>query len=63
MDKLTQEQAKRIFGGIPYTFVRAEGFYPLILKSDEEAEANGMSNPGTIKVTNELTGKVVFRAV
>ena len=55
--------AKRIFGGIPYTFMRAEGFYPLILQSDDEAEANGVCNPGTICVTNELTGKVVFRSV
>lgn len=56
------EQAKRIFGGIPYTFMRANGFYPLVLQSDEEAEANGICNPGTISVTNELTGEVVFRS-
>lgn len=57
------EQAKRVFGGIPYTFMRAEGFYSLVLQSDEEAEANGICNPGTICVTNELTGQVVFRSV
>ena len=44
-------------------FQRAEGFYPLILQSDEEAEANGLHNKGTICVTNELTGNVVFRQV
>lgn len=38
-----------------------EGFYPLVLQSDEEAEANGLCNKGNISVTNELTQQVVFR--
>lgn len=48
------EIIKKMIGGIPYTFQRANGFYPLILQSDEEAEANGFCNPGTICITNEI---------
>lgn len=56
-------KVKQVMGEIPYVFQRAEGFYPLMLQSDDEAETNGVCNPGTICVTNELTGKVVFRSV
>lgn len=51
---------KKVLGGIPYTFHRAEGFYPLMLESDESAKANGECNPGTLRVVNELTKDVVF---
>jgi hypothetical protein len=63
MKENEKEYLKRIFGGIPYVFQRKEGFYPLILQSDEEARANGECNPGTISVTNEITKEVVFREV
>ena len=60
---MTQSQleiVKKVFGGIPYTFHRKEGFYCLVLQSDEEAEANGISNPGTLQIINELSEQVVF---
>jgi len=43
-----------------YIFHRAEGFYPLELLDDEQAIANACLNPGTLKVTNAITGKVVW---
>ena len=43
-----------------YTFHREEGFYILELSSDEEAIANAECNPGTLKVMNEITGKIVY---
>ncbi len=49
-------------GGICFTFHREEVFYPLVLQSDEEAVANAKCNPGTLRVVNEFTGKVVFEA-
>lgn len=52
----------QMFGGIVYTFHRADGFYPLTLQSDEEAIANAKCNKGTLRVTNELSGDVVFEA-
>lgn len=42
-----------------YIFHRAEGFYPLSLRSDSEAIANAHSNPGTLKVTDS-ENRVVF---
>lgn len=51
---------RQMFGGIPYTFHREDGFCPLGLGSDEEAIANAKCNPGTLKVVNELTGQTVF---
>ena len=54
----------RMFGGNEgqqvYTFHRSEGFYPLALNDDEQARANALCNPGTIKVVNEITGAVVW---
>lgn len=47
--------------GDVYTFHRADGFYPLIFRSDEEAVANAKCNPDTLKVVNEITHKVVFK--
>lgn len=59
-----QERAEalaiKMLGGIPYTFHREGGFYPLCLGSDEEAIANAKCNPGTLKVVNELTGITVW---
>lgn len=43
-----------------YTFYRKEGFYPLELGSDEEAISNAKCNPGTLKVVNEHTKKIVW---
>ena len=51
---------RQIFGGIPYTFHREKGFYPLVLQSDEEAIENARCNPGTIKVVNELSQVTVY---
>lgn len=45
---------------IPYTFHRQDGFYVLGLEDDNDAITNGLCNPGTIKVVNELTHKVIF---
>jgi hypothetical protein len=45
-----------------YTFHRKDGFYPLELESDSEAIANAISNPGTLRVVNEVTKKEVFKA-
>lgn len=60
-----QEKATRIlremFGGTVYTFHRADGFYPITLKSDERAVANAECNPGTLRVVNEITGKTVWQ--
>ena len=56
----TETIMKKMFGGTPYTFHRKEGFYPLVLQSDEEARANAICNPGTIRVVNEINQAVVF---
>lgn len=58
--KNVEDTVKSIFGGIPYSFHRKTGFYPLILQSDEEAIENAICNPGTIRVVNEITQVVVF---
>lgn len=54
---------KQMLGGegSPYVFHRAEGWYPLTLKSDEEAIANAQCNPGTLSVENVLTRAIVWR--
>lgn len=44
-----------------YVFQRADTFYLLELKDDEDAIANAKCNPGTIKVTDMLD-KVVWEA-
>lgn len=54
------DAVKNALGGIPYTFFREGGFYPLMLGSDEEARANGECNPGTLRVVNELTHDQVY---
>lgn len=43
-----------------YIFHRSDGWYPLTLKDDADAKANAVCNPGTIKVENARTGKVVW---
>lgn len=44
-----------------YTFHRKEGFYPLELNSNEEAKANALRNPGTLKVVNEITKEIIYQ--
>lgn len=43
-----------------YLFHRAEGWYPLELKNEDEARANAECNPGTLKVTNAITEELVW---
>jgi hypothetical protein len=45
---------------IPYTFHRQDGFYVLELEDDDAAITNGICNPGTIKIINEITHKVIL---
>jgi hypothetical protein len=45
---------------IPYTFHRQDGFYVLELEDDDAAITNGICNPGTIKIINEITHKVIW---
>lgn len=52
---------KHLLGGVLYTFHRADGFYPLMLKDDLAARQNAESNPGTVKVVNEVTGETVWQ--
>ncbi len=47
---------------IPYAFVREEGFYPLLLKGDEEAIANAEANPGTRFVIEPGSLRLVWAA-
>lgn len=49
------DYGKAITGDPVYLFHRADGWYPLQLKSDTEARANAENNPGTLKVT-EMDG-------
>lgn len=44
----------------PYIFHRTGHFYLLELADDKEARANAECNPGTVKVENMLTGKIVW---
>jgi hypothetical protein len=43
-----------------YLFFRAEGFYPLELKDDEDARVNARLNPGTIRVEN-IKGDTIWK--
>lgn len=43
-----------------YIFIREEGFYPVTLKNDQEAVANALVNPGTVRVENAETNQVVW---
>lgn len=54
------DKLKRVLGGLPYTFHRAEGFYPLLLNDDLAARQNAECNPGTLKVVNEVSGETVW---
>ena len=63
-DRIARKVTARLMG-VPegqslYTFHRAEGFYPLALKDDEDAKVNAFCNPGTLKVVNEMTGETVW---
>lgn len=46
----------------PYAFIRADGFYPIDLRDDEDARKNAECNPGTLQVVNAITGKIVWQA-
>lgn len=43
-----------------YLFFRKEGFYPIELRDDECAAANGECNPGTLRIEDALTGAQVW---
>jgi hypothetical protein len=47
---------------IPYTFHRQDGFYILEFDDDKEAILNGLCNPGTLKIVNEITREVIFNS-
>lgn len=47
--------AKRV-----YIFHRAEGWYPVELRNDADARKNAEGNPGTVKVTDALSEKVIW---
>lgn len=51
-----------VVGRNVYTFHREDGWYPIELVNDIEAAHHVLFNPGTIKVVNETTGKIVFDA-
>lgn len=42
-------------------FHRAEGFYPLSLPGNDDLSAHAESNPGTLKITDALTGEILWR--
>lgn len=42
-----------------YIFVRAEGFYPLVLHDDADARVNAECNPGTLRV-EDAKGRIVW---
>lgn len=44
-----------------YIFHRDKGFYPLELADDAEAIKNAQCNPGTVKVTDGITNRVVWK--
>jgi hypothetical protein len=50
--------------GVPkttlYIFHREQGFYPLELADDAAAIENAKLNPGTVKVTDAITNRVVW---
>lgn len=43
-----------------YIFIRADMFYPIELRDDDDARANAECNPGTVRVENALTGETVW---
>jgi hypothetical protein len=43
-----------------YIFHRADLFYPIELKNDDDARRNAECNPGTTKVENAITNEVVW---
>jgi hypothetical protein len=46
---------------VPYSFHRADGFYFVTLKDDEDAINNAHHNPGTLRV-EDIDGRVVWHA-
>ena len=45
----------------PVIFHRVEGWYPLILPIDDDLNAHAECNPGTLMITDGLTGEVLWR--
>lgn len=43
-----------------YIFYREDGFYFLELSDDQAAIENGKCNPGTTRVANLVTGKIIY---
>lgn len=43
-----------------YLFIRADVFYPIELRDDDDARANAECNPGTVRVENALTNEIVW---
>lgn len=43
-----------------YLFYRTGHFYPIGCWNDDDARANAECNPGTTKVENATTGKIVW---
>ena len=43
-----------------YIFFRKEGWYPLVLRDDEDARTNAETNPGTVRVEN-IDGRVIWQ--
>lgn len=41
-------------------FHRAEGFYPLELPFHDDWKAHARANPGTLKITDALTDRVLW---
>ena len=71
-DEVSRHAAKQIAarllganeGQSIYTFHRPidgrEFFYPIVLDDDDQARRNAECNPGTLKVVNEMTERVVW---
>ncbi len=46
-----------------YLFSRCDGFYTVLLKDDDDAVVNAKCNPGTLRVENIETRRVVWDAI
>lgn len=42
-------------------FHREEGFYPLVLPLTDDLSAHAECNPGTLEITDALTGEILWR--
>jgi hydroxymethylglutaryl-CoA reductase len=57
--KITSVEILPCVNNCTYLFFRADGFYPLELKDDEDAIANAERNKGTLQV-KDLNGRIVW---